>query len=132
MIGPPVVLDALGLGLHVFIQAFALLPERRRAAGRHAVLETFAVLPNLDALGADSQRALREDYPALEYRGALGVIGVHAVGLDVDRLVAVGKLGERSRGGERRRQRHQPCAICAPAQSCLSRGRTRQMCLSAG
>src|SRR5690606_29117266 len=97
LLAAAVVLDALGFALDVFGGAIATLAEGGQAfAGRggDAVLEAGCVLGHDQLVAANRQRALGEDDAALEDVHLVAVVDGEAVGLDVDRLVAVGLLGE--------------------------------------
>jgi hypothetical protein len=96
--------DALRLALDVFVEAFALLAEIRQAAAAagDAALVAVVVLLHHDAIGADHQRALGQLHVAFEGLHLAHVIDADAVGLDVDRLVAVGLFRPANWGGQRK------------------------------
>src|SRR3990172_3527834 len=92
-----VILDALGIAFDIFVIALALLAEAREIAVSRAAFEAVGVLLHDHPVAADHQRALRQYDVALESRDLLGVVHRYAVGLEVDRLVAVGAFGVRRR-----------------------------------
>src|SRR5690606_24002578 len=90
--GAAVVLDALGLALHVVVGAFAALAEGGQApagGGGDAGLEAVGALGDHQLVAADLQRALGEDDVALENVGLVAVIDSDVIGFDIDRLFAV-------------------------------------------
>ena len=96
--GPRVVLDPLAPAFNVFVQTIPFLAEVRdpaRAFFSHAALESFRILLDRDAVGNDHQRALGQGDVAVENVDLAQIVIAHAVGLDIDRLVAIRLLGMR-------------------------------------
>lgn len=91
-----VVVDPFGVAVDVFVEAFALLAERRvfLAGGRRRrVLVALRVLAHFDAIALDQDRALRDDDVARRDGDLFQVVIGQVVRFDVDRLVAVGLFG---------------------------------------
>jgi hypothetical protein len=96
LFGLGIVLDAFAFAFDVFVLASRFCRKRGRCAGGaggDAALVAVVVLADDDALGADDQRALDQLHVAFEGLHLLHVIDRDAVGLDIDRLVAVGLFG---------------------------------------
>src|SRR5262249_39666581 len=102
------VLDALGPALDVLVVAFALLTEGGEISPRGARLEAFLVLPDLHAVAANLQGALRQHHVALEYGELLGIVHRDAVGFEVDGLFPVGLLGTPRRDAQQQRASRDP------------------------
>ncbi len=90
-----VVLETLRVALVILVDAVALLAQRDRISvcgGRQRVV---GVLAEHDAIGADLERALRDDHVAGERASARLQVRVTGVAGEVDRLLAIGLLGVR-------------------------------------
>src|SRR5690606_31153208 len=102
-----VVLDALGLALDDFVEAFALLLEVARVAQHGAELVALGVLLHLDLGAADHDGALGDHHVAGEHAGLARVVVAQVIGLGVHGLHAVGVLGPRRARGRERAQENQ-------------------------
>src|SRR5574340_1799509 len=80
-----------------FVAPIEFLAERHRASGGDELVEPALVLCNLQAIGAQHQRALAEDDIAFVYADFPDVVEGDRVGFEVDRLVAIRLLCEGGR-----------------------------------
>src|SRR5579859_5061175 len=99
LVGLAVVLETLGETIDVFVRAFALLTEMSGISVCDAVLEPFRILLDDDLVGLDDECSLGKRHIADKNGFFFRIVKIHAVGFEIDRLVAIGSLGT---GGERR------------------------------
>ena len=69
-----------------------------RAAVSDAILKTFGVLLDDDLVGLDGQRALGQRYRTDENGFFFRVVEIDAIGLQVDRFLAICAFGARGQG----------------------------------